>query len=281
MSLQYARKVKRRNSSIRENVVSEEEAPAIKFSVTPEWWRFIAYLAFWGMCILAIVVTKLYVKDRLAAGPSDGAACGPFQRNDPDFGVRPGEGFDFDSQSHLVHLFGFSNICANWDYSPSREITAMFYPLFEYSLLIYLFLDFVATTLAHKRGEIEPLFWRLSQIFFPICVFFCAQFRMIFVCLAYESAQQHTAGFLGLQIALILVAMHNGGFIWDANISYKALGGIKGTRFAVVCYVLANMIISSFKLAATIHVVRTGRGARWTLKPTMITGVVVGQIIDW
>lgn len=74
-------------------------------------------------------------------------------------------------------LFGFKNICANWDYSPSRELTAMVYPLFEYSLLIYLILDFWTTQLANNRGELNAWFWKFSQIAFCINIVLCAQFR--------------------------------------------------------------------------------------------------------
>ena len=99
------------------------------------------------------------------------------RQDSPDFGVNLGEGFDFKTQSHLIQLFGFANICANWDYSPSRELTAMVYPLFEYSLLVYLCLDFLNTKLSYQRGELEEWFWSFSKIVFPINLFLCAQFR--------------------------------------------------------------------------------------------------------
>ena len=92
-------------------------------------------------------------------------------------GVELGEGFDFTTQSHLKDLFGFNNICANWDYSPSREITAMFYPLFEYSLLFYLVMNYVSTKLAYEKGLLKDWFWNLSQFIFPLNLFLCAQFR--------------------------------------------------------------------------------------------------------
>lgn len=180
-------------------------------------------------------------------------------------------------------LFSKDNICANWDYSPSRELTAMFYPLFEYSLLIYLCLDFLATAIANKRGEIEPWFWRFSQIVFPVCIFLCAQFRMIFVCIAYENVKQHTAGFLGLQVALILVAFHNAGFVWDSNIAYKQLGGpqkgLRNTRIGIIVYLVGQVSISIAKVCATIYVVSYGKGAPWTLRP--VGSVVAGQVVDW
>ncbi len=74
-------------------------------------------------------------------------------------------------------LFGFENICVNWDYEPSRQLTAMVYPLFEYSLLVYLILDFAQTKLSYKRGELTEWFYAFSKVVFPINVFLCAMFR--------------------------------------------------------------------------------------------------------
>lgn len=316
---QTATRIKRSTSRTDNNDIVE-----LSFSVPPESWRFIAYLMFWLMCILAIILSKTLVEPYLAKGPEDGSVCGPFNRDDPDFGVSPGQGFDFSTQSHLKHLFGFSkfiqngisncsihcfisilhslvalshalflltsaffickdNICAYWDYSPSRELTAMFYPLFEYSLLIYLCLDFLATAIANKRGQIKPWFWRFSQIVFPLCIFLCSQFRMIFVSIAYENVQGHTAGFLGLQVALILIAFHNAIFIWESNTAYKQLGGpqngLRNTRIGIIVYLVGQVSIFIAKVYATIYVVSYGKGAPWTLRP--LGSVVAGQVVDW
>jgi len=152
----------------------EQNQSLIKLTVAAESWRFIAYCAFWSMCILAIILTQTMVVDNLAAGPDvEGDSCGPFNQEIPGLGL----GFDFDTQSHLVQAFGFANICANWDYSPSREIVALFYPLFEYSLITYLVLDFLTIALSYQRGELTKWFWTLTKIFFPIEIILCAWFR--------------------------------------------------------------------------------------------------------
>jgi len=253
---------------------------AITLTIASETWRFRAYVAFWGMCLFAIIVTKAFVIPRLAAGPKDGSTCGPFSRTWEEKGVFPGKGFDFSTQNHLTQFFGFGNICTNWDYSPARELTAMVYPLFEYSLLIYICLDFCAIIISHKRGDLTEKFWLFSKIIFPITFFLCSQFRMIFVNLAYEDVEGHTVGFLGLQIALILVAIQNTGYIYDAEISYDAVGGIKNTRRFALAYIIGDLVICSFKIMATIYVVQNGVGAPWTLKPSPIPGKCVGQIVD-
>lgn len=236
------------------------------------------------MCFFAITLNNLVVKARLLAGPKDGSTCPPFQRDDPDRGLVPGKGFDVTTNSHLNEAFGFNNICVNWDYSPSRELTAMVYPTFEYLLIIYLCFDFLATCLAQKRGDLAPWFWKFSQVVFGLNLFFCSQFRMIFVCLAYSSVRAHTAGFLGLQVALILVAMHNVMFVWESNIAYKQLGGDDGglanTRRAAVTYLVLDATISIIKVSATIYAVATGHGAAWTMVDTSIPNFKVGRIVD-
>jgi hypothetical protein len=261
---------------------AKTSSPVITLAIASETWRFRAYVAFWGMCAFAIMLSKFVVAPRLLAGPKDGSTCAPFERSDPDLGdgVSPGEGFDLDSQSHLIQLFGFGNICTNWDYTPSRELTAMVYPLFEYSLIIYLCLDFCATTISYKKGELTEGFWMFSKIAFPVTFFLCSQFRMIFVVLAYVNVSGHTTGFLGLQVALILVAIQNTGYIYNAEISYDVVGGLKNTRLIALAYIIGDLIISTFKISATIFVVLNGRGAPWTLKPSPLPGKCIGEMVD-
>ena len=72
---------------------------------------------------------------------------------------------------------------------------------------------------------------------------------MIFVCIAYENVQQHTAGFLGLQVVLILVAVQNVLYIIDADVSYNFLGGIKRTRQVAITYLGLLLVISAVKVS--------------------------------
>ena len=138
---------------------------------------------------------------------------------------------------------------------------------------------------AHKRGELEPWFWKLSKVLFPLNILLCSQFRQIFVNIAYENVRGHTAGFLGLQIALIIVALQNVWFIYDTNTAYKQLGStdearLKNTRMLALAYIIGDLIICSFKITATIYVVSEGHGAPWTLKPSFLPGKCVGQVVD-
>lgn len=103
--------------------------------------------------------------------------------------------------------------------------------------------------------------------------------------IAYENVRGHTAGFLGLQIALIIVALQDVWFIYDTNTAYKQLGSthearLKNTRMLALAYVIGDLIICSFKITATIYVVSEGHGAPWTLKQSFIPGKCVGQVVD-
>ena len=92
----------------------------IQFSITAETWRFRAYIAFWFMCAFAISMKIIFVKPLLLAGPSDESSCPPFERDAPELGLVPGEGFDVDTNSHLNQAFGFSkyeqkkNVCLGY-----------------------------------------------------------------------------------------------------------------------------------------------------------------------
>ena len=101
---------------------------------------------------------------------------------------------------------------------------------------------------------------------------------MIFVCLAYEKVEQHTAGFLGLQIALVLIAVKNSLFVYDTNIGYDFLGGIRNTRIAFLAYLTGLIPVSALKIAATTYVVIEGTGAGWTKEN--IGALKVGKLLD-
>jgi hypothetical protein len=125
-----------------------------------------------------------------------------------EFGLMFGDGFNLE-QSHLVELFGFPNVCVFWDYSPVRQIIAMYFPLFEYSFATYIFLEYVNIMLAHRRGDLPDWYWSMTKVVTPFTIFFCVWFRMIFVYVAYDDPQGHTAAFLGFQITLVSVAITN------------------------------------------------------------------------
>jgi len=265
----------------------QENPNSWKTTVSVEKWRCIAYGFFWTMCLFALTMTKLFVVDYLKAGPDpdlpiEKQGCGPFNREDVrEFGVGLGEGFNYTTQSHLIELFGFGNICTAWDYSPSRELTALYFPLFEYSLVIYLVLDIANTYLTRQRGEISEAFWNFSKTVGMINIALCICFRMIFVCIAYEEPAKHTAGFLGLQVALILVAIQNTLYVIMTGQSYPTVG-LSSSTTAVLAkiYLFLLSCISAVKVAATVYIVLNGVGPAFYKKDSPIPGQCVGQIVD-
>ena len=102
---------------------------------------------------------------------------------------------------------------------------------------------------------------------------------MIFVIVAYENVQGHTAGFMGLQVVLILVACMNVLFVTETKIEYKVLGGRKGTLIAAYVYLFGNLVISSIKLYLTAMVVFGAGYPSWA-NTAPNGGMVPAQKID-
>ena len=183
-----------------------ERKPDTRFvetiNIHAESLRQIAYLCFWFMVICAKFFTWWLI-------------C--------DFATEEECLIIYDSD--LKHMFGYNNTCVYWDYSPSREIIAMIYPLFEYSYFIYVVFDYIHLRLAcpHVPGTAQWL-QTLGNIVTPIELLLIAWFRMIFVYTVYDTKQYegpirgvvgHTMSFFGVQLALILIAFENGTYIFS------------------------------------------------------------------
>lgn len=257
----------------------EKEGEKINLTVGVEALRVIAYCNFFIMVSCAIVLNNTLVAPKLREG-SDGV-CGAFNGEFGDMvdpPILPGEGFEVSTGSHLVRLFGYNNICANWDYSPSREITAMIYPIFEYCLLLYLFFEGVQAKLYHMKGWVSGTYYRTFCILFVPMIIGCAWFRMIFVVIAFENVSGHTAGFFGLQLTLIIVALLNTYFMIDSKAEFAWLGGRKGTLIVGLTYIVLNFVVSPLKLTLTSYIVFLGRPAEWSLNT--IGSLYVGEFVD-
>jgi len=260
----------------------DNEDRTVKVYVNVEFIRVMAYVNFFIMVFCTLFFREYLVKPRLEAGPDiPGNTCGPFNGDlglNVDPPVLPGEGFDVKTQSHLVRAFGYNNICANWDYSPAREITAMIYPIFEYALLLYLFFDFIQVFLYYKKGWVSKYYFRTFQVLIFFMILFISWFRMIFVVIAYENMEGHTAGFFGFQLTMIMTAIMNVIFIIDTKTEFRFLGGRKGTLIAAYTYLLLQLVISPLKLILTAHIVFSGKPAGWSLNT--VGGVYAGRLID-
>jgi hypothetical protein len=170
----------------------------------------------------------------------------------------------------------------------------MVYPLFEYTLIIYLVLHFFVDHISYKRGYVSERYWNVAKCIFPVQIVLCAWFRMIFVVLAYDNVRGHTAGFLGLQLALITVAIQNTTYILETKPIYPRLGGNNGTRLAAHIYLVGNVTISIIKVYLTSYVV-FGLGLttdkekdgvhyghiypQWALQKVN-ANMVVGEVVD-
>ena len=163
----------------------------------------------------------------------------------------------------------------------------MVYPLFEYSLLLYIIFDFLVSAISYKNGRLSERYWTVQKTIFPLLLILCAWFRMIFVVLAYEQVRGYTAGFLGLQLALVTVAILNTAFILETGTSYSFLGGVRGTRIAAYSYIIGDLIISSIKVYLSSYIV-FGWGLdgdhgdlypTWALRE-VTDGVVIGKVVD-
>mmetsp|Transcript_25074 Transcript_25074/g.69161 ORF Transcript_25074/g.69161 Transcript_25074/m.69161 type:complete len:355 (+) Transcript_25074:217-1281(+) len=254
----------------------------LNFSVMVERMRMITYGCFLGMVTVAMISTRLWVVDSLKKGlddttiPIEQRGCGPFNRGDRgvveyselnrnnEFDLSFGKGFDFETENHLVEITGLTNICVYWDYTPAREIVAVVYPFFELSLLMYITLDWLNTQLSFARGEIPKWYLIFHHFKFGLCMFLFAQFRLIFVFIAYENVQGHTAGFLCLQIGLVLVAIDNFMYVLLTNQTYpRSRLPLKTTTQVRACaatYLLCNLVVAGFKLYGTAYIVATGYG---------------------
>lgn len=260
-----------------------------KFAVRPEKVRIIAYFFFWSFALLTKLLTRFYVVDMLAAGhqgPDETMGCGPFNRPNSEFGLTYGDGFDYYTQSHLAEYFGFSNICTAWDYGVARTYSSVYFPFFEYFLVLYIFLSYVNSWVAHKRGYLKSWKMTMSSISTCVVIFLCIQFRQIFVNRAYENPRGHTAGFLCLQLGLCYVAIDNTHYVIETKQIYSRYGFLdldtpeKVAKWASI-YLYSNLAISAVKIIATIYIVRNGVGpAFYKIALPLPGGYVLGQFVD-
>jgi len=215
------------------------------------------------MILLAGQITNRVAAPILAAGAPEGTpverlGCGPFNRGNSSFGFGYGDGFPME-QSHLEEAFGYPNTCTAWDYSPAREIIAMYFPALEYSMVIYLVFNFITDMLSHQRGSLPDWYWNASKVLFPIAIFLAIQFRMIFVLIAYENIKTHTAAFLGFQFTIVIIAIMNTFYVILTGQSYPEMKmSAKVVGLVAKVYLVLNMFVSAVKISATAYAVATG-----------------------
>lgn len=238
---------------------TEDGQAGFTLSVKPELWRHRAFVFLWTTCLLGYIVTNVWVEPYLEEGavdePIERKGCGPFNRNADDnaFGLAYGEGFDM-SESHSVEQLGFNHVCALWDYSPSREVTALYFPLFEYSFVVYTFLDFVLHMVSYQKGELPEWYWKIIKVTTPIVVVFVLWFRMMFVATTYDNPLLHATSLVGLQVALFFSATTNVTYIWLTGQSYPTLGlSARQTGLYAKIFLQFNAIVTVLKMKGTLR----------------------------
>jgi len=261
-----------------------------KLTFPVEKVRVIMYICFWGFVFVAKAITRVIVVPMLREGSNETdierRGCGPFNRNfetKPNpFNLSYGEGFDYDTESHLQQEFGFSNVCTSWDYTPAREIVAIIFPFFEYSMVLYIFLNGVMIFIAFGRGQLPVWYKRLSYVLTPLTIFLAICFRHIFVNIAYEQVSMHTLGFLCLQFAIVITAIMNVVYILLTSEHYSCNTISEGTiRYLAKIYLALNLPITAVKIYATCIIVATNTGPKFYKHPvSMFGGIVFGRLVD-
>ena len=105
---------------------------------------------------------------------------------------------------------------------------------------------------------------------------------LIFVFIAYENPSGHTLGFLCLQIGLVLVAFQNTFFVIFTKQSYLCFGRpVWSPHILGIIYLVCNLIVSGFKIGATIFIIANGHGPQMYMRPSGIGDLAAGQIIDY
>jgi len=184
------------------------EATSWNISAHVETLRIFTYVAFWIMCGLAVILTRTLV-----------------------------HGVDLD-KSVLVSLMGYNNICVYWDYEPARSIIALYYPIVEVGLILYIAGHFIRCFLANREGEISNRHLHIQIVLSILAIWTGLWFRMIFVEAVQVSPHAHIAGFLSLQACL--------GFTEISNFSYlKATHEwpLADTWFAIIWFTLEMIIV--------------------------------------
>lgn len=112
-------------------------------------------------------------------------------------------------------------------------------------------------------------------------VILCSWFRMIFVVLAYENVRGHTAGFLGLQLVLMMVACLNVGYIIETRIEYDFLGGRQGTKNWAMAYLVIDLGVSAIKFYLDCNIVIGNPYPAFGKVQVFDGSQIVGQVVDY
>jgi len=218
----------------------------LTFHIHPETIRVVAYVNFWIMTGLAMILTRVLVYP-----------------------------YPYDVDNPLKQTFGYTNICINWDYAPVLFIIAMVYPFVEIPLLTYVAVFWARLYQDHLRGQTDYFYFGTVASAIEFILFMW--FRMVFVVRAidgsaYDSVLGHTLGFFGLQIGFVINSIKSFVYFVDST----DLTAKNWKFWAGVIYVTLTGLVTIFKL---IYVAAIFAGhPLWTIGSEQATAV--GQTLD-
>jgi len=183
------------------------EAHSWNISAHVESLRIFTYVAFWVMCGLAVFITNVFVAVDI-------------------------------NHSDLIKLMGYNNICVYWDYEPARSIIALYYPIVEVGLTLYISGHFIRCFLARREGQISTCHFYCQIVLSILALWSGLWFRMIFVEAVMVAPHAHVAGFLCLQLCL--------GFTEISNFSYLRSThewALADTWFAIIWFTVEMIVV--------------------------------------
>lgn len=157
----------------------DHSVTSVTYSINPEIFRIIAYVAFWIMVGISSILTLIFV---------------------------PHETIE---HSPIVQTFGYNTLCILFDYPPGNYVATVIYSFVGLSLDVYIFLIWIRTVKAYQQKIVTYKFMLFATIASVFELFLLSAFPLVFVIPPYKSMIGHTIPFMGFELFLVLNAMHN------------------------------------------------------------------------
>jgi len=164
-----------------------------------------------------------------------------------------------------------------WDYAPAKGVAGMIFPIAEYLLQGYLILSLLQVRQSMISGIVTASFFWVRSMMTPLEILLISWVRIIFIFDAEVNLKGHTAGFLCLQVATMLIA--------SQNVLYYYVVGLMpfqrqlGERFALivsVAYLGLLMVSTIAKMTITVSIF----SGSLFLDTKMDVGATIAQFFD-
>mmetsp|Transcript_23277 Transcript_23277/g.63078 ORF Transcript_23277/g.63078 Transcript_23277/m.63078 type:complete len:278 (-) Transcript_23277:349-1182(-) len=181
---------------------------------------------------------------------------------------------DVDWERTPLYLtYGYNNVCIMWDFSPAKEIAAMIFPVAEYLLQGHLVVALIRSNQTTLKGITPKWYFVMTSVFTSVAMFLIAQVRIIFVVPPTVDVGLHTLPFIGLQVALMLIAVQNyifnhliGGHMFDKSFLRPIGASIVAIAYVVIFFAVTLtkiVIVASILGGAPAVNVKQPSGARF------------------